>query len=230
MLNSLIWVIAIIVLNGVVASLAKKAQAKAEAARQSGAAGAAQPQAPAAPPPDAARQPGRKGPKVLARGGSGDGSGSGPRIDRSGRGRSGKPAGPAPSTKPTVTKRPPAPVQDARQPSVASRPPSPPPVAPRGGAVGGSAVSAAVGQRGGDSAGALLSRQHLVDSVARVRAAEAKISGLPNVEIVPATARSAARPNRQAADLAAMLRDPAQVRRAFVLGEVLGRPRADRPN
>jgi hypothetical protein len=63
-----------------------------------------------------------------------------------------------------------------------------------------------------------------------VRAAEAKISGLPGVDITPATARSATPTNQQAVALAAMLRDPAQVRRAFVLAEVLGRPRAERPN
>jgi hypothetical protein len=219
MLNSLIWVIAIIVLNGVVASLAKKAQAKAEAARQSGAAGATQPQAPSVPTPDAARQTGR-GPRVLARGGGGAG---GTRGDRAARGRSdtsvrsATPAKPVAPKKPAAPKKPTAPMQDGRQAAASSRPPAPP-------------AAATATQRGGDSAGALLSRQHLDESVARVRAAEAKISGLPGVDITPATARSAMPTNQQAVALAAMLRDPAQVRRAFVLAEVLGRPRAERPN
>jgi hypothetical protein len=69
----------------------------------------------------------------------------------------------------------------------------------------------------------------VVDSVARVRAAEAKVAGLPNVEIARTTARSASQSNRQASEFAELLRNPAQVRRAFVLGEVLGRPRGERP-
>lgn len=222
MLNSLIWVIAIIVLNGVVASLAKKAQAKAEAARQSGAAGATRPQAPSVPPPDAARPTG-KGPRVLARGGAAGNGAGGPRGDRAARGRSvtsvraATPAKPVAPKKPAAPNKPTAPMQGGRQAAASPRPPAPP-------------AAATATQRGGDSAGALLSRQHLDESVARVRAAEAKISGLPGVDITPATARSATPTNQQAVALAAMLRDPAQVRRAFVLAEVLGRPRAERPN
>jgi hypothetical protein len=73
------------------------------------------------------------------------------------------------------------------------------------------------------------SRQHLVESIARVRAAQARAAGLPNVDIRPAQVEVRARPAFVASDLARALRDPAKVRQAFVLGEVLGRPRADQP-
>jgi hypothetical protein len=222
MLNSLIWVIAIIVLNGVVASLAKKAQAKAEAARQAGAtgtarsAGAIETLAPVSPPPDAARSA-DKGPRVLAKGGGAGKNAGRLRADRSGSGRS--------ATAATPTKPPKA----VRQPPVAPRPSSAPAAFPVAGSSRGSTPAPTTTARGGDSAAALLSRQHVVDSVARVRAAEAKVAGLPNVEIARTTARSASQSNRQASELAGLLRNPAQVRRAFVLGEVLGRPRAERP-
>lgn len=94
--------------------------------------------------------------------------------------------------------------------------------------------SAAPAVRGGDSAAALLSRQHVADSVARVKAAELRAgSGLPSVAPQPSSSRSWERSSVPSVvnlrDLANALRNPARVRQAIVMNEVLGRPRVDRP-
>jgi hypothetical protein len=94
--------------------------------------------------------------------------------------------------------------------------------------------SAAPAVRGGDSAAALLSRQHVADSVARVKAAELRASsGLPSVAPQLSSSRSWERSSVPSVvnlrDLANALRNPARVRQAIVMNEVLGRPRVDRP-
>ncbi len=94
--------------------------------------------------------------------------------------------------------------------------------------------SAAPTVRGGDSAAAFLSRQHVADSVARVKAAELRAgSGLPSVAPQPSSSRSWERASVPSVvnlrDLANALRNPARVRQAIVMNEVLGRPRVDRP-
>lgn len=94
--------------------------------------------------------------------------------------------------------------------------------------------SAAPAVRGGDSAAALLSRQHVADSVARVKAAELRASsGLPSVAPQSSSSRTWERSSVPSVvnlrDLANALRNPARVRQAIVMNEVLGRPRVDRP-
>ncbi len=94
--------------------------------------------------------------------------------------------------------------------------------------------SAAPAVRGGDSAAALLSRQHVADSVGRVKAAELRASsGLPSVAPQSSSSRTWERSSVPSVvnlrDLANALRNPARVRQAIVMNEVLGRPRVDRP-
>lgn len=94
--------------------------------------------------------------------------------------------------------------------------------------------SAAPAVRGGDSAAAFLSRQHVADSVARVKAAELRAgSGLPSVAPQLSSSRTWERSSVPSVvnlrDLANALRNPARVRQAIVMNEVLGRPRVDRP-
>ena len=94
--------------------------------------------------------------------------------------------------------------------------------------------SAAPAVRGGDSAAAFLSRQHVADSVARVKAAELRAgSGLPSVAPQSSSSRTWERSSVPSVvnlrDLANALRNPARVRQAIVMNEVLGRPRVDRP-
>ena len=94
--------------------------------------------------------------------------------------------------------------------------------------------SAAPAVRGGDSAAAFLSRHHVADSVARVKAAELRASsGLPSVAPQSSSSRTWERSSVPSVvnlrDLANALRNPARVRQAIVMNEVLGRPRVDRP-
>jgi hypothetical protein len=202
--QAILWLVASFALPAIVSALAKKAQANAEAARISrgGAPAAAGPKASAtaSAPSTPGGTPEAK-PRVLARGQSRPKQ---PRAaaptQRGGTAAGDKLVRP----KPQPVNRPPAP--SAPVPAVARTEP-----------------------RGGDSAAAMQSRQHLVDSIARVRAAQARAAGLPNVDIRPAQVEVRARPAFVASDLARALRDPAKVRQAFVLGEVLGRPRADQP-
>jgi hypothetical protein len=72
------------------------------------------------------------------------------------------------------------------------------------------------------------SRQHLADSVARLQAAEAKIRNAGVTPKKPAAATPAA-PKFGSFSLSKALRNPARVREAFIMGEVLGRPKSDRP-
>jgi len=79
-----------------------------------------------------------------------------------------------------------------------------------------------------DSDSAMQSRQHLADSVARLQAAEAKIRNAGVTPKKPAAATPAT-PKVGSFSLSKALRNPARVREAFIMGEVLGRPKSDRP-
>lgn len=80
----------------------------------------------------------------------------------------------------------------------------------------------------GDSSDALQSRKHLAEQVAKLKAAEARVaqasgikadhSSLTRLEVGRAPALGAA-------ELRKSLRNPADIRKALILGEILGRPR-----
>ena len=184
-MNTLIWVAAIIVLQGVVAAIAKKAQENAEAARRANAG-----RAPAQP---------TSGDAVVA--------GERPQGRTIVKTRADKPRAAA---KPKSTPKSPAPMRPSSHGRVIGAPPEP--------------------QRGGDSADALLSRKHVAESVAKIRAVEAKVAaGLPGVEIAKLRSTAVSHPGFGAAELARALRNPTQVRQALILGEVLGKPRCMAP-
>lgn len=167
-MKPLLWIIAVIVLQGVVAAIAKKAQANAEAARRVKASGI-----PAVP-----------------------------------RAESSQPVAPKAKAKPKVK----SPFKKKPQPAPQSRP---------------LVQRAPVEVRGGDSSEAMLSRQNLAASVAKVRAIEAKVAaGLPNVEVARPVSAGRPAPKLAASDLARALRNPQDIRRALILGEVLGKPRS----
>ncbi len=201
-MKSLIWIIAIFVLQAVVAYFAKKAQAAAAVKAAEAAMAAPVPAANAGS--NARSSPGsnpgsrpnsRPAPKASSKSGPKSSSKSGP--------KSGPTSGPKASPKPAIKP-------------------------------GSIRPSAAPAVRGGDSAAALLSRQHVADSVARVKAAELRAgSGLPSVAPQSSSSRTWERSSVPSVvnlrDLANALRNPARVRQAIVMNEVLGRPRVDRP-
>ena len=193
-MKSLIWIIAIFVLQAVVAYFAKKAQAAAAVKAAEAAMGAA---VPAANAGSDARSDARSRP------GSRPNSRPAPNSSSKASSKSGPKSGPKASPKPAIKP-------------------------------GSIRPSAAPAVRGGDSAAALLSRQHVADSVARVKAAELRASsGLPSVAPQLSSSRSWERSSVPSVvnlrDLANALRNPARVRQAIVMNEVLGRPRVDRP-
>ena len=193
-MKSLIWIIAIFVLQAVVAFLAKKAQAAAALKAAEAATAAPVPASNPASNPGS-RPNSRPAPKASSKSGPKSSSKSGP--------KSGPTSGPKASPKPAIKP-------------------------------GSIRPSAAPAVRGGDSAAALLSRQHVADSVARVKAAELRAgSGLPSVAPQPSSSRTWERSSVPSVvnlrDLANALRNPARVRQAIVMNEVLGRPRVDRP-
>ena len=79
----------------------------------------------------------------------------------------------------------------------------------------------------GDSSDALQSRKHLAEQVAKVKAAEARVAQASGIKADhTAMSRSASRsPVLGAAELRMSLRNPADIRKALILGEILGRPR-----
>lgn len=177
MFKGLTWVIVIIVLNAVVAALAKKAQANALAAKQG---------IPPSPPPSPMQQ------QLGARAEVRAGSGAAPKAQTFGR-RGG-----------------------AQQGGGAPRPPKPPKAR--------SYVVDAVE----DSSDAMQSRRRLAEQVAKVKAAEAKVAQASGIkadrsamaqQVVPKIATFGA------SDLRKALSNPVDIRKALILGEVLGRPR-----
>jgi hypothetical protein len=257
--KTLIWIIALLVLQAVFAAAAKKAKANQAKSSQSpsrqssaGRAGSGQgvsgptatgsvPSRPAATgvrapgvPPDAGqgsvrvqfgRVPDRSPattPKVLARGGSAPGATR--RGSASTRGASGTGVQPVRATRADSSKS-----RVAGSASSKSTParPAAPQTSPAG--------------PGGRPPGTPPARSSVAASIARVQAAEARIVGLPGVEM-PSTRSGAAagavggslesgglRTTPTGAGLRAALQNPAEVRRAIVLSEVLGAPRSMRP-
>ncbi|MEY3022522.1 MAG: hypothetical protein RIS86_1720 [Planctomycetota bacterium] len=263
-MKTLIWIIALLVLQAVFAAAAKKAKANQANSSQSpsrqspsrqsraGRAGSGQgvsgpaatgsvPSRPAATgvrapgvPPDAGqgsvrvqfgRVPDRSPattPKVLARGGAAPGATR--RGSASARGDSGTGVQPVRATRSDSAKSRVA--GSASSKSIPARP-APPQTSPAG--------------PGGRPPGAPPARSSVAASIARVQAAEARIVGLPGVEM-PSTRSGAAtgavggslesgglRTTPTGAGLRAALQNPAEVRRAIVLSEVLGAPRSMRP-
>jgi hypothetical protein len=257
--KTLIWIIALLVLQAVFAAAAKKAKANQAKSSQSpsrqssaGRAGSGQgvsgptatgsvPSRPAATgvrapgvPPDAGqgsvrvqfgRVPDRSPattPKVLARGGSAPGATR--RGSASTRGASGTGVQPVRAPRSDSAKS-----RAAGSASSKSTParPAPPQTSPAG--------------PGGRPPGAPPARSSVAASIARVQAAEARIVGLPGVEMPSIGSGAAAgavggslesgglRTTPTGAGLRAALQNPAEVRRAIVLSEVLGAPRSMRP-
>ncbi|MFZ4751643.1 MAG: hypothetical protein ACOYMM_14195 [Phycisphaerales bacterium] len=253
-MNSIAWVIAAIVINAVIAAVAKKAQANAEAARRAkSASGALGSDAGARAGSNAGSNTGidaRNPPTEAMRG---DGAMSAPsrasfpptsppssgesvtivRTPRSPKviARGAAKSGAAPGGKPGSTAGSKAKPGSASALRPVARPSAPmaPPDAPRG----------------GDSSDAMQSRQRLADAVAKVKAAESRIAAAQTGHDVrthegrkaaastpkPAPAPAHARPAGQLTgrDLAAAMRNPADLRKAMLIGEILGRPRAERP-
>ena len=201
-MKSLLWIIGIFVLQAVVAFLAKKAQAAAALKAAEAAMGAAVPAANARSDP-------RSSP------------GSNPRSN--------------PGSRPNSRPAPNSSSKASSKSGPMSGPKSGPKASPKPAIKPGSIrPSAAPAVRGGDSAAAFLSRQHVADSVARVKAAELRASsGLPSVAPQSSSSRTWERSSVPSVvnlrDLANALRNPARVRQAIVMNEVLGRPRVDRP-
>jgi len=184
-MKPLIWIIALVVLQGVIAAIAKKAQANAEAARRAKAAGVP---APSQSSSTATGESRRAAVGVRKK----------PASNAKAVRKAPKPAASRPSATAALQPTP----QPTPQPSV----------------------------RGGDSADALLSRQHLAASVAKIKQVEAKVAaGLPNIEIARPVSLERRLPVVAAADLARALRNPAELRRALVIGEILGKPRCMAP-
>ena len=74
---------------------------------------------------------------------------------------------------------------------------------------------------------AMHSRERLAQSVAKVRAAEAKVVGLAGVEYVATKIIASSHDYRVSpASIRSALRNPARVREAFVLAEILGKPKS----
>ncbi len=131
-------------------------------------------------------------------------------------------AGPTPAAPPIARKQP-----------FAKFPPPKRPAAPAGKSAPRVAPPRVATRGDSDSDSAMQSRQHLADSVARLRAAEAKIRNA-GVNPKKATTAEPSAPKPSLAGLASFslskaLRNPARVREAFIMGEVLGRPKSDRP-
>ncbi len=258
-MKTLIWIIALLVLQAVFAAAAKKAKANQAKSSQSpsrqssaGRAGSGQgvsgpaatgsvPSRPAATgvrapgvPPDAGqgsvrvqfgRVPDRSPattPKVLARGGSAPGATR--RGSASTRGASGTGVQPVRATRADSSKSRVA--GSASSKSTPSRPAAPQ-TSPAG--------------PGGRPPSTPPARSSVAASIARVQAAEARIVGLPGVEMPSIGSGAAAgavggslesgglRTTPTGAGLRAALQNPAEVRRAIVLSEVLGAPRSMRP-
>lgn len=84
--------------------------------------------------------------------------------------------------------------------------------------------------RSADSGAAMASRQHLADAVAKVKTMEAKVADASGVHAmhpgVGAREVASTESRRLAADMRQALMNPREVRRAFLLAEILGRPKS----
>jgi hypothetical protein len=188
--KGLIWVIVIIVLNAVVAALAKKAQANAQAAKQ----GISPPAPPPAPPMQQQGATAGRAAARTVRGGAREGAREGARKGSRAGTNSGSSSGS----------------------SAAPRPPKPP--------KGRSYVVDAVE----DSSDAMQSRKRLAEQVAKVKAAEAKVAQASGIKADRSAMAQHIAPKIMpvgAIELRKALSNPADIRKALILGEVLGRPR-----
>ena len=250
-MNSLLWIIAIVIFQAIVRALAKRAQQNA-----AGQAGAAVPGVsdPLSATPRTAQPKTRvagnvQGPTQSAQSAQSARFQADARfpkavpIARSPIGPSaGKPVKAVKTAKPAGTVRLPATAPGS----------APRGSAPRGSTARGSTArgsSARGSTAGGSTAGgtldrgpndfeesdAMQSRARLAQSVDRVRAAEAKISkslivGLEGIEIARSERLKVGKDLRvPALGIREALRSPARVREAFLIAEILGAPRAARP-
>lgn len=237
-MNSLIWIIAIVVLQAVVAGIAKKADAKAKAARAASAARAA------GGAPDAASAAGARSATVVR---VRQATGAPQRAVA-------RPVNPAQSVRPASSAATPG--------ASAPQPPEPPPLVTRAagrqaapiervfvvdqmrtdGAAPAArpptpprqALTVAIPEAElDDELAALRSRQRLAEAVDKVRALQAKVAeGLPGVSTERPTidggSHGLRRPAVDVSALRAAIRNPADIRKALILGEVLGAPRGVR--
>ncbi|MCE2882084.1 MAG: hypothetical protein LW636_06985 [Planctomycetaceae bacterium] len=227
------WIILIVVLQGVIASLAKKAQEKQGGAASTKGRAGSSPQPTSSTPAAAAPRAAKEDPIEIAR----------RQIDEQIRARSSKEALRAqsaaqPAAQPVVVRR----VELSKpRPQVAAKPtaaPKTPKVLARGAAKQPSSTakpvqprpSAAPARVEREESAAMSSRQRVADSVAAVRRAETKVDRAMPGEGMRRPEVDLKRPQLiNTRTFTATLRDPIRVREAFLLGEVLGAPRSARP-
>lgn len=192
-MTQIYWFIAIIVLQAVIAAVAKKAKDKADAAAAATAAGN--------PPTTAPTTAPRTAPAATA--------------SRAANTKSTARAAPAVARGGVTPKAPPK-----RTVATATR-----------GAVSGKTHTAVArphqSRIDAENIDAMHSRERLAQSVAKVRAAEAKVVGLAGVEYVATKIIASSHDYRVSpASIRSALRNPARVREAFVLAEILGKPKS----
>ena len=193
-MTQIYWFIAIIVLQAVIAAVAKKAKDKADAAAAATAAGNP-PTTPAA--------------------------GTAPRT-----------APAAPASRAAITKSATRAAPAVARGSVSPKAPPKRTVATATrGAVSGKTHTAMArphqSRIDAENIDAMHSRERLAQSVAKVRAAEAKVVGLAGVEYVATKIIASSHDYRVSpASIRSALRNPARVREAFVLAEILGKPKS----
>lgn len=188
-MTGIYWAIAIVVLQAVVAALAKRAQENAKAAKSAGGASSS-------PKPE---------PRVVAKG------------------------RPSRSAQPPQSSKSPNPRVGSTAASRSSKPTAAP--QPKGGVFQQTSQRQQIALgRDVDSAAASASRQHLTEAVAKLRAMEAKVADASGIHAVHpgvgARSAASAESRRLAADMRRALLSPKELRRAFLLGEILGRPKS----
>ena len=235
-MNSLLWIIAIVIFQAIVRALAKRAQQNA-----AGQAGAAVPGVsdPLSATPRTAQPKTRVAGNVQGSTQSAQSAQSArfqadarfPKavpIARSPIGPSaGKPVKAVKTAKPAGTVRLPATARGSTARGSSAR----------GSTAGGSTAGGTLdrGPNDFEESDAMQSRARLAQSVDRVRAAEAKISkslivGLEGIEIARSERLKVGKDLRvPALGIREALRSPARVREAFLIAEILGAPRAARP-
>ena len=192
-MTQIYWIIAIVVLQAVMAAIAKKAKDKADAAAAATAAGNPPTTAPTTAPRTAPAAP----------------------ASRAAITKSATRAAPAVARGSVSPKAPPK-----RTVATATR-----------GAVSGKTHTAVArphqSRIDAENIDAMHSRERLAQSVAKVRAAEAKVVGLAGVEYVATKIIASSHDYRVSpASIRSALRNPARVREAFVLAEILGKPKS----
>ena len=192
-MTQIYWFIAIIVLQAVIAAVAKKAKDKADAAAAATVAGNPPTTAPTTAPRTAPAAP----------------------ASRAAITKSATRAAPAVARGSVSPKAPPK-----RTVATATR-----------GAVSGKTHTAMArphqSRIDAENIDAMHSRERLAQSVAKVRAAEAKVVGLAGVEYVATKIIASSHDYRVSpASIRSALRNPARVREAFVLAEILGKPKS----